>query len=146
MQEHTAVPIERRARARWDQLSVLTGVSVGRKQTGWDHLTQVVLNDPTIRLKSTNRLETIVNLCRMLSRLPEPQFIALALRLGLTVDDQTMVPQSRQEVSERLHLSVSRIAQLEREAIEDLRMRTATEFPGMPNHVHHVASDAADKL
>lgn len=138
-----AAPEERRATARWNQLSNLTGVSVGSKQTGWDRLAQVIIDDPTVRLKAIRRLEAIVSLCRMLTRLRESHFTVLALRLGLTVDDQAIEERSRREVSEKLQLSVSRIAQLEQEAIEDLRIRVATEFPGMADYVHRVMGDRA---
>jgi DNA-directed RNA polymerase specialized sigma subunit len=127
---------ERRLAARWDHLSNLTGLSIGGKQTGWDRLAQVILDDPAVRLKSVRRMEAIVNLFRMMTRLRESDFVILALRLGLTVDDQAVVEQSRREVSEKLQLSVSRIAQLEHEAIEDLRVRVTTEFPDIADYVH----------
>lgn len=141
MSQNGVAPAERRAAARWDHLSHLTGLSIGGKQTGWDRLAQVIIDDSTVRLKAVRRLEAIVNLCRMLTRLRDSHFTVLALRLGLTVDDQAVVERSRREVSEKLQLSVSRIAQLEQEAIEDLRRRATTEFPGMVDYVHRVAGD-----
>ena len=130
--------IERRASARWDHLSNLTGLSIGGKQTGWDRLAQVILDDPAVRLKSVRRLEAIVNLFRLMTRMRESDFVILALRLGLTVDDQAVGEQSRRAVSEKLQLSVSRIAQLENEAVEDLRKRVASEFPDIADYVHSV--------
>jgi len=108
---------------------------MGGKQTGWDRLAQVILNDPAIRLMPIRRMEAIVNLCRMLSRLRESHFIVLALRLGLTVDDQVVAVQSRHTVSGQLQLSVSRVAQLEKEAIKELQIRVVTEFPSMADFV-----------
>ena len=128
----------RRAAARWDHLSALTGVSLGGKQTGWDRLIQQIFDDPDIKLKTVHRLEAIVNLCRLLTRLNESRFTVLALRLGLTVDDQVVDEQSRQQVSDRLQVSVSRIAQLEQEAVLDLRRRAAIEFPNMAAYVYRV--------
>ncbi len=119
-------------------LSHLTGLAVGGKHTGWDRLAQIVLDDPSTRIASVRRLEAIVNFCRMLTRLSESQFVVLTLRLGLTVDDQAIETRSRQEVSNTLQLSVSRIAQLEREAIEDLRTRIILEFPDLTVYVHRV--------
>jgi DNA-directed RNA polymerase sigma subunit (sigma70/sigma32) len=133
-------PPERRAAARWEHLSQLTGVSLGGKQTGWDRLIQQIFDDPDLRLKAVHRMEAIVNLCRLLTRSSEAQFTVLALRLGLTVDDQIVAEQSRRQVSERLQLSMSRIAQLEQEALLDLRRRAAIEFPNMAHHVHRVAA------
>jgi hypothetical protein len=129
------ISAERRLAARWDHLSNLTGLSIGGRQTGWDRLAQTILDDPTVRLKSVRRMEAIVNLFRMMSRLREPDFVILALRLGLTVDDQALDERSRREVSEKLQLSVSRIAQLEHEAVEDLRMRLTSEFPNFADYV-----------
>lgn len=127
---------ERRLAARWDHLSNLTGLSIGGKQTGWDRLAQVLLDDPAVRLKSVRRMEAIVNLFRMMTRLRESDFVILSLRLGLTVDDQPVDAQPRRQVSEKLKLSVSRIAQLENEAIGDLRARVESEFPDIADYVH----------
>ena len=129
------ITAERRLAAKWDHLSNLTGLSIGGRQTGWDRLAQTILDDPNVRLKSVRRMEAIVNLFRMMSRLRESDFVILALRLGLTVDDQALDERSRREVSEKLQLSVSRIAQLEHEAVEDLRMRLASEFPDIAEYV-----------
>lgn len=143
IQQPSAVPTDRRTTGRWDRLSHLTGLTIGGKFTGWDRLAQIILDDPTIRLASVRRLEAIVNLCRMLTRLSDSQFVVLTLRLGLTVDDQPADPQSRQDASTTLQLSVSRIAQLEREAIEDLRTRITVEFPDLPAYVHRLPSPDA---
>ncbi len=131
--------LERRAAARWDYLCRLTGLSMGGKQTGWDRLAQRILDDPAVRLKAVHRMEAIVNLCRLLTRLDETHFTVLALRLGLTVDDQVVEEESRRHVSERLQLSMSRIAQVEQEAVVDLRQRSVSEFPTMEAYVHRVA-------
>jgi hypothetical protein len=129
-------PLDRRVGGRWDQLSTVTGVSLGGTQTGWDRLVQQLCDDPDVRLKAVRRMEAIVSLCRLLTRLSDTHFIVLALRLGLTVDDQDIDGQSRRQVSERLRLSVSRIAQLEQEAVVDLRRRAVIEFPSMAAYVH----------
>lgn len=135
-QQQAAAVIDRRATGRWEYLSHLTGLAVGEKHTGWDRLAQIILDEPAVRLASIRRLEAIVNLCRMLTRLSESQFIVLTLRLGLSVDDQVVEARSRQDVSQTLQLSVSRIAQLEREAINDLRARFSFEFPDLPAYVY----------
>lgn len=138
MSSNRPLSTERRATARWDYLCHLTGLSMGAKQTGWDRLAQVILDDPSVRLKAVRRMEAIVNLCRMLTRSRESHFVVLALRLGLTVDDQAVTERSRREVSEQLKLSHSRVAQLEQEAVEELRTRVATEFPGMAEFIYRV--------
>src|SRR5688572_16538851 len=93
----------------WDQLFRLNGVTIGAKHTGWDRLAQAIVGDATARLRLVWRLEAIVILSRMLSRLRQPHFTVLALRLGLTIDDQPRLERSRQEVSETINLSVSQV-------------------------------------
>lgn len=130
------VSSERRATARWEQLSQLTGIAMGGKQTGWDRLAQVILDDPSLRFKAVRRMEAIVNLCRLLTRLGEAHFVVLALRYGLTVDDEDVAALSRQAISEKLKLGVSRVAQLEQDAIADLRRRLPREYPGMAEFMY----------
>ena len=125
----------------WERLSVLTGMTVGAKETGWDRLAQQILNDPTVRLRSIRRLEAVVTLERLLAALRDAHFTVLALRLGLTLDDQPIVEQSRRDVSERLQLSVSRIAQLEQEAIEELRAQVSSASPSLADFFYHVEDD-----
>jgi hypothetical protein len=137
MEQMTSGSVERRVTGRWDRLSNLTGLSMGGKHTGWDRLAAAILDDPAIRLKAICRLEAIVNLCRLLTRLSETHFVVLALRLGLSVDDQEVEPRPRRHVSETVQLSMSRIAQIENEAINDLRRRVATEFPTIADYVYH---------
>ena len=146
MEATEPISLERRATAKWEHLSHLTGIAMGAKQTGWDRLAQAILDDPSVRLRAVRRMEAIVNLCRLLTRLKEPHFVVLALRFGLTVDDQLVTEQPRSDVSEKLQLSVSRIAQIEQEAIDDLRRRSRSEFPAMEEFVYrangnHVAAD-----
>jgi hypothetical protein len=148
MSQDGLVSSERRATAKWEQLSHLTGIAMGGKQTGWDRLAQDILGDPSLRFKAVRRMEAIVNLCRLLTRLSEAHFVVLALRYGLTVDDQDVPAQSRQAVSEKLKLGVSRIAQLEQEALTDLQRRVPTEFPALADFVyradgHHVTAGDA---
>jgi DNA-directed RNA polymerase sigma subunit (sigma70/sigma32) len=140
MSMNESVSSERRARGRWDHLCHLTGLAIGGKQTGWDRLTQAILDNSDARLRAVQRLEAIVSLCRLLTRLNETHFVVLALRYGLTVDDQDVAPRSRQEISEKLSLSVSRVAQLEHEAIADLRRRVPAEIPALAEFVYSVGS------
>lgn len=128
---------------RWDRLWMLTGISIGTKQTGWDRLVQQILDDSSLRLRSVRRLEAIVTLHRMLATLREAHFTVLALRLGLTVDDEPAAERTRQEVSTALGFSVSQIAQMEQEAYDALRSRLSTSFPNIERYVHHVAGSAA---
>ena len=139
MADSEAISLERRATARWENLSQLTGLAIGSRQTGWDRLVQVIFDDPDVRLRAVRRLECIVNLCRLLTRLPESHFIVLALRHGLTVDDRVVAEQSLSEVSEQVRLPVSRIAQIEQEAIADLRRRAGTEFPAIEAFVYRAS-------
>jgi hypothetical protein len=143
MQHEASAPVERRVTGRWDRLSNLTGISMGGRQTGWDRLAAAIMDDPAIRLKAVCRLEAIVNLCRMLTRLSETHFVVLALRYGLSVDDETIDARPRREVSERINLSVSRVAQLESEAVEDLRRRIPIEFPRFTSFVYHATRQSS---
>jgi DNA-directed RNA polymerase sigma subunit (sigma70/sigma32) len=132
--------LDRRVSGRWEHLSQLTGIAIGAKQTGWDRLTQAILDDPSVRLRAVRRMEAIVNLCRLLTRLSEHHFVILALRYGLTVDDRVVAERSPRDVAEKARQPESRIIQLEQEAIEDLRRRARTEFPAMEAFVYRATT------
>ncbi len=140
MQHHRERPNSSRSNG-WERLSVLTGMSVGAKETGWDRLAQQIVDDPAVRIRSIRRLEAVVTLERLLATLRDPHFAVLALRLGLTLDDHQIVGQSRHEVSERLQLSVSRIAQLEQEAITELRAQSSATVPSLAEFFYRVEAD-----
>ena len=59
MTQHGDAPIERRATGRKEQL-VAPNWHVDRQQRPPDRLAQVILDDPTVRLKAVHRLEAIV--------------------------------------------------------------------------------------
>lgn len=123
----------------WHHLFLLTNVADYTKETGWDRLVRSLLKDPLLHLKIAHRLEAVVALANMLAVLQEAQLIVLTLRFGLTVDDRPHVECSRREVAERLMLSTSRIAQLEREAIEHLRNQIAIACPNINDLVHRAS-------
>ncbi len=123
----------------WHHLFLVTNVEDYTKETGWDRLVRSLLNDPLLQLKIAHRLEGVVALANMLAVLQEAQLIVLALRFGLTVDDRPLNECSRREVAERLMLSTSRIAQLEREAIERLRNHIEIACPNIGDLVHRAS-------
>ena len=111
----------------WSRLSSLTGRPANVVNTGWDQFFKVVLDDPSLSLRVDGRIGGIARLVDLISTLSEAQLTVVALRFGLTVDDRPLVARSRREISEHLQLSVSRIAQLEREAIQALRQRAIAD-------------------
>lgn len=137
---------DRRRSARQRQVGIPESAQWPRDAWQADRLVRAVLDDPTVRIRAVRRLEAVVTLCRLLTRLGEWHFAVVALRFGLTVDDQDMTVRSPQTVAQQLGLSVARVAQLEAAAIADLQRRQPQECPGLDAAIYraeeyHLAPD-----